>query len=169
MSAIPALKNHLARPDETARTPRDAGTQSGCQFPSQRASSCAFLLRLVSPAPLFTLADACLTLPMGSQTDTSRRSVERLLARGGRAECGTAPEAADTRSCAGRVTTPCRLSTAIWICAMPVIRMRSASFGRLPRAPPDDSSDGRECYLADRDCRLSALWSAPTTPGARML
>jgi hypothetical protein len=83
MSAIPALKNHLAQPDETARTPRDADTQSACQFPSQRASSCAFLLRPVSPAPLFTLADASLTLPMGSQTDTSRMSIERLSGRAG--------------------------------------------------------------------------------------
>jgi hypothetical protein len=56
-----------------ARGPRDANTRSGCQFASPRASRCAFLLRLVSLAPLFTLADACLTLPMGSQTDTSGR------------------------------------------------------------------------------------------------
>jgi hypothetical protein len=69
VSAIPALKNHLARPGKTAR-PRDASTQSGCQFASHRVSPCAFLLRLVSPAPLFTLADPALTLPMGSQTDT---------------------------------------------------------------------------------------------------
>ena len=82
ISAIPALKNQLARPDKTAR-PRDANTQSGCQFASQRASPCAFLLRLVSPHPLFTLADASLTLPMGSQTDTSRRSIERLSGAAG--------------------------------------------------------------------------------------
>ena len=57
ISAIPALKSHLARPDETTR-PRDASTQSGCQFASHGASPCAFLLRLVTPHPLFTLADA---------------------------------------------------------------------------------------------------------------
>jgi IstB-like ATP binding protein len=56
-----------------ARGPRDANTRSGCQF--------AFLLRLVSLAPLFTLADACLTLPMGSQTDTSGRVSDDCRAR----------------------------------------------------------------------------------------
>jgi hypothetical protein len=92
MSAIPALKNHLARPHKTDHRPRDADTRSGCQFASQHASPCAFLLRPVPPAPLFTLADANLTLPMGSQTDTSRRSIERLSGASGRAECGAAPE-----------------------------------------------------------------------------
>ena len=74
ISAIQALKNHLAPPDKTAR-PRDANTQSGCQFAGDRASPCAFLLRLATPRPLSTLADATLTLPMPSQTDTSRRSI----------------------------------------------------------------------------------------------
>jgi hypothetical protein len=64
-----------------ARGPRDANTRSGCQFASPRASRCAFLLRLVSLAPLFTLADACLTLPMGSQTDTSGRVSDDCRAR----------------------------------------------------------------------------------------
>lgn len=74
ISAIQALENHLAPPDKTAR-PRDANTQSGCRFAGHRASPCAFLLRLVTPRPLFTLADATLNLPMRSQTDTSRGSI----------------------------------------------------------------------------------------------
>jgi len=79
ISAILALTKHLAQPDKTGR-PRDASTQSGCQFASHRASPCAFLLRLVPPAPLFTLADATLTLPMGSQTDTQHLTI---VGRGG--------------------------------------------------------------------------------------
>ena len=72
------------RPARQDRPPgRDADTRSGCQFASQRASLCAFLLRPVPPAPLFTLADASLILPMGSQTDTSTRSIERLSGRAG--------------------------------------------------------------------------------------
>jgi hypothetical protein len=42
---------------------------------SHCASTCAFLLRLVTPRPLFTQADASLTPPMGSQIDTFRRSI----------------------------------------------------------------------------------------------
>lgn len=74
ISAIPDLKHHIARPGKTAR-PRDAATQSGCQFACHGVYPSAFLLRLVTPHPLFTLAGASLTLPMGSQTDTSRRSI----------------------------------------------------------------------------------------------
>jgi hypothetical protein len=58
-------------------------TQPGCQFACQRAPPCAFPLRPVSPHPLVTLADAGLTLPMGSQTDTSSRSIERLSGAAG--------------------------------------------------------------------------------------
>jgi hypothetical protein len=106
----PGVENHLAEPDETARGPRHADTQSGCQFASPRASPYAFLLRLVSLAPLFTLADACLTLPMGSQTDTSRRGIERFPARGGRAECGAAPQSLSGDDVvSAQVTTHCRL------------------------------------------------------------
>lgn len=48
-----------------------ARVRSGYQFASQHALPCAFPLGPVSPKPLFTLADASLTLRMGSQTDTS--------------------------------------------------------------------------------------------------
>jgi hypothetical protein len=52
---------------------------------SHCASSCAVLLRLVTPRPLFTQADASLTPPMGSRTDTSRTSSRARLPRTKRA------------------------------------------------------------------------------------
>ncbi len=181
ISAIPALKNHLSRPDKpdkTAHRQRDANTQSGCQFASQHASPCAFLLRLVTPAPLFTLADASLTLPMGSQTDTSRRSIERLSGAAGRAECGAAPEEADTRPSAGRVTTHCRVPTAIRICPGGGHEIKTMAVAERDRFPK--SSRGgrfvRKCGgkawcnvlhsygRRAEDCRLSVALAASNLP-----
>jgi len=78
------LRDHTVGPPGPTRQTdrrREADTQCGCQFAGQRASPCAFPLRLVSQRPLFTLADPCLTLPMGSQTDTSRRVSNDCQAR----------------------------------------------------------------------------------------